>query len=508
MSEYHGNIFLGFGACMSKGLIPDEVYFTYLCPPVESNEDGSAKYAQLGTRKIEAALYDYGFKPEEVIVAHPDHLEKAIGPETRVVGLTEHDPLGYGPPTSTFTQILGGEAYNVHKFKEIVNHPLIQQHRPKIILGGGGAWQLLDEKLRKAYGIDCVVVGEGEKVAGPLFEMAVKGEALPPVVRGDVASVEEIPLISGPTICGVVEVARGCGRGCDFCVPDMLRYRIFPLEYILKEVEVNVKAGRKPILHAEDVLRYGAKHLEVNEEAVIQLFSRVRQHPGVGGVGISHFCLSSAASAPGVIEKVAEILRLGEADGQLWLSGQTGIETGSPELAKKHMRGKAKPFKAEEWPEVVVKAFEVLSDNNWVPCATLLIGLPGSTEKDSELTLKLVERLRDYKSIIVPMFTVYNDTTRGYFTYDQMTRVDGELFLACWEHDARWANMLTEEYLRTIDPDLAGGVKSVVSYTVSAINNLIRRCRDEYDCNIVKMVQDLKPKGGEEPPLPQIDLWI
>jgi hypothetical protein len=103
---------------------------------------------------------------------------------------------------------------------------------------------------------------------------------------------------------------------------------------------------------------------------------------------------------------------------------------------------------------------------------------------------------------------VYNDTTRGYFTYDQMTRVDGELFLACWEHDARWANMLTEEYLRTIDPDLAGGVKSVVSYTVSAINNLIRRCRDEYDCNIVKMVQDLKPKGGEEPPLPQIDLWI
>ncbi|MFH1329031.1 MAG: radical SAM protein, partial [Candidatus Bathyarchaeota archaeon] len=155
MSEYHGQAFLGFGSCMPKGLMPDEIFFTYLCPNVETNEDGSVKYAQLGTRKIEAALVNYGFKPEDIIIMHPDYLHNAIGPKTKVVGLSEHDPLGFGPPTSTFTSLLGGEAYNAYKFKELLSHPLIKKYRPKIILGGSGSWQLKDEKLRKELGIDC-----------------------------------------------------------------------------------------------------------------------------------------------------------------------------------------------------------------------------------------------------------------------------------------------------------------------------------------------------------------
>ncbi|MEM3709351.1 MAG: radical SAM protein, partial [Nitrososphaerales archaeon] len=384
MSEYNGGIFLGFSACVPKGLIPDWLYFSIFCPSVSVNEDGSVKYAPCGTRKIEAALLDNGFKREDVIVAHPDRLEKVIGPNTKVVGITENDPLGIGPATSTFTQLFGREAYMSIKFRELLNNPAIKKYKPKIVVGGAGAWQLEDKEIRERLGIDCVVIGEGEKVVISIFEKALNNESLPEVVYGEVIPENDIPLIREPTIDGIVEIARGCGRGCDFCVPTLQRYRCFPIDHILEEVEVNLRAGRNPLLHAEDVLRYKAKGLEVNKEAVINLFKEVKNYPGVNSVGISHFALSSVASAPDLIEEISNIVELGK--NNLWLSGQTGIETGSPRLIKDHMIGKCKPFKPEDWPQVVVDAFEILSKNSWVPCATLILGLPGENEKDIDLT--------------------------------------------------------------------------------------------------------------------------
>ena len=236
MSEYRGGIFLGFSACVPKGLIPDWLYFSIFSPSVPVNEDGSVKYAPCGTRKIEAALLENGFKREDVIVAHPEHLDKVVGYKTKVVGITETDPLGIGPASSTFKQLFDGEAYMNIKFRELLIHSAIRTYRPRIIVGGPGAWQLEDKEVRGSLGIDCVVVGEGEKEVVPLFERAVNGEALPDIVHGNVAETEEIPLIKEATIDGIVEVARGCGRGCDFCVPTLQRYRCLPIKDILKEV--------------------------------------------------------------------------------------------------------------------------------------------------------------------------------------------------------------------------------------------------------------------------------
>ena len=141
MSEYQGGIFLGFSACVPKGLLPDWLYFGAFCPSVPVNGNGSVKYAPCGTRKIEAALLDYGFKREDVIVAHPDQLDKVVGSKTRVIGITETDPLGMGPASSTFTQVFNGKAYMNVKFRELLSHPAVKKHRPQIIVGGPGAWQ-------------------------------------------------------------------------------------------------------------------------------------------------------------------------------------------------------------------------------------------------------------------------------------------------------------------------------------------------------------------------------
>lgn len=505
MSEYSGSIFLGFSACVPNGLIPDRVYFSLFCPSVNVNEDGSVNYAPCGTRKVEAALLDYGFQREDIIVAHPEHIEKVVGPETKVIGITENDPLGIGPATSTFTQLFGGEAYMALKFKELLSHPAIKRYRPKIVVGGPGAWQLEDGEIRNKLGISCVVVGEGEKVVGPLFEKAVNSEPLPEVVQGEVVAEDEIPVIKGATIDGIVEIARGCGRGCDFCVPTLQRYRCLPIDHILKEVEVNLRAGRRPLLHAEDVLRYGAKGLKVNKEAVINLFRTVKNYPGVDGVGISHFALSSVASAPDLVEEISNIL--GADDRGNWLSGQTGVETGSPRLIKDHMAGKCKPFRPEEWPEVVVNSFEILSENNWVPCATLIIGLPGEEERDMDLTISLLEELRVFKSLIVPLFLVSMGSLRNKaesFTLQKMTPKHSEVFLKCWEHNLYWAPILIDEFCRMNIRNKAAryGLKLVFSYACRQSEKLIHKCREDYNYNLQAMIEDIKSGKTHVAPLP------
>jgi len=503
MSEYHHHMFLGFSACVPRGVVSDRLYFSVFCPPVETNGDGSVVVAPNGSRKIEAALLDHGFRREDVIVAHPDHLDKVVGPETKVIGFTENDPLGIGPATSTFTHIFGGDAYMALKFREALNHPSIRKFRPKIIVGGAGAWQLENEQVRKELGIDCVLVGEGEKTAPSLFKTAVNGGRLPEVVHGEVVPAEEISIIRGSTVNGIVEIARGCGRGCDFCEPTLLWYRSLSLDHILKEVDVNLKAGRQPCLHAEDVLRYNAKGLEINKEATVELFKAVRNHTGVSMVGISHFALSSVLSAPDLVEEISRVLDVSE---DTRMGGQTGVETGSPRLIEKHMAGKCKPFKPEDWPEVVVNAFEILSENYWNPCGTLIMGLPDETEKDVELTIELVERLKEFESFLVPLFFVSMGGLRNRaesFALEKMTPKHSELMIKCWEHNFNWIPRLIKEAEPILDSGRARfGLKIISSYAIHCCRKLFRRCREDYDYDMQAMIRDIKNGEVNVTPLP------
>ena len=504
MSHYNGLVFLGFGACVSKGVIPDRLYFSVMCPSIEANKDGSAVNAPCGTRKIESALLNGSFKDEDIIVAHPDHLDKVIGPNTKVLSITEIDPLGVAPATSMFRNMFGGDAYMSVKFEELLNHPHVQKYKPKIVIGGPGAWQLEDDEIRRMYGLDCVIIGDGEKVVGEIVEKAVNNRELPGVVLGEVVGEEEIPLIKNPTIDGIVEISRGCGRGCKFCAPTLQKFRCLPVEHILKDVELNLNAGKQPLLHAEDILRYKAKGFQVNVEAVTDLFRQVSNHPGVDQVQISHFALSSAASAPDAVEEISNILEL-DKKGE-WLSGQTGIETGSPQLIDNIMRGKCKPYKPKDWPQVVVDAFGVLSDNSWVPVSTLIIGIPGETERDIQLTIDLVRELKEFKSIIVPLFFVSQgglSKKSESFSMDKMTRKECELLMESWRHSLNWAETLLDEYFKmTKDNHVKAFLaKKIFAFSSRKAREMVKMCENEYDYDMPAMVNDAR--NGDVKLLPE-----
>ena len=54
-------------------------------------------------------------------------------------------------------------------------------------------------------------------------------------------TLEDIPLIQGPTVKGLSEVMRGCGIGCDFCEVTLRPIRYYTPEMVRKEVEVNAQ---------------------------------------------------------------------------------------------------------------------------------------------------------------------------------------------------------------------------------------------------------------------------
>lgn len=442
MSEYNRIVFLGFIACAPK-FIPGWVYTKIFCPPVEE-DNLRVKFAHCGQRKIESALLNNGFNEKDIAIIRPERLEKVIDKETKVLCITTHDPLGLGPASSTFSDLGGRETYSSFYFHKLIKNPAIRKNNLTVIVGGSGAWQLNDERIITKLGIDCVVIGEGEKTAVELIKKALNNEPLPRFVQGEVVPLDQIPSIINPTLNGIIEICRGCGRGCRFCNPTMLNFRCQPIDKIIKEAKINVDAGNRVLLHAEDVLRYNAKGFFPNEEDVIKLFSEVKKL--TDDIGISHFNYASVMAKPDLVKKLSELLEAGSKR-YSFVSGQVGIETGSTDLVDKYMKGKVKPFKPTEWPDIVIESHKLMKENNWVPVNTLIMGLPGEKAKDVDKTIELVHNLSEYKSLIVPLYFVPigNLKDNSFFRSKNNLPEHWQLLSLCIRHMLKWSYKIVEE---------------------------------------------------------------
>ncbi len=454
MSRYRWGIFVGFSTCMPQGIIPDWFYFNVWSPPVP-REAGKALYADFGLRVMEASLAAV-FGKDEVAVVHPRDLERVAGSRTEIIGVSGHDFLGINPPTSEFVDMVNtGPPYNRVKFFELMRKPVMKE---KIVVAGGkAAWQLADETIMDKLNINYVHLGEGEITVPVMFKSILEGEKLPRIIKGKEPKVDEIPNIRGATIHGLVEIARGCGRGCSFCTPGMQRLRFKSVEHIARDVKTNVDAGQRSIcLHSEDVLRYGAKGIAPDDERVLNLIKRVASVEGIESIGASHIALATVYHNPHLLNAVSETCY--SMLDQNWLGAQTGIETGSAKLIAKHMRGKALPSPADKWQEIVIQAFGILDDNNWFNAATMINGLPGETVDDVIKSIELVEDLKGTLSLIVPMNFV---SMRGSaldseetFTMAKMTPEHWQLMGVCIDHDLKVVPELMREYKN------ARGIKS------------------------------------------------
>jgi radical SAM superfamily enzyme YgiQ (UPF0313 family) len=444
MSNYHNNEFLGFGTCAPPNFIPEWLYSYLFFPPLETR-NGRPWTAPYGLRKTEAQLLKEGFKVETI---SPNHLRSYLN-DAKVLGIHTMDPFGLGPASSTLASIFKKEPYLAKHFQALLKSSSVKKAKQNgltVIVGGPGAWQFrYREKYVKDLGIDCVVEGEAENVIGKLFRAAIGGEEIPShyeVGIDEAPSLEEIPDIVHPSINGLIEIGRGCCRGCQFCNVTLRPLRWYPIEKIDRELSVNLDSGEVTgvCIHAEDVMLYGSKNTTPNDEKLVQLHELVTKR--CKSLSWSHCSLAAVASKPKLISKLSELIL----QNQTWWGVEAGIETGSPEIAKKIMPAKAHPFKAEDWHDVVCSGMGLMHDNKLVPACTLIVGLPEEQESDIIKTMELVDDLKEMRSLIVPLFFVPLGKLKSedWFTNTKLSKVHKQLLIQCAEHDFRWVDNLLD----------------------------------------------------------------
>ena len=399
MSDYNGTSYMGFVSALPTNLIGKRLEKMFF--PTYSDETGRATLSNYSIAKIEAALIKEGFSREEVVLADPTKLDKVVKEDTKALGVTCMDPLGVGYGSGIvyialmlFGVVPRGRSYMSKSFLDVINHPNVKKYKPKIIVGGEASWQFLDLHMQDKLGIDTVVIGEGERVVGDLFRKAINGEKLPEMVNGPPVDADEIPPILTPSVGGMVEITRGCGRGCKFCTPTLLKFRSIPLKTILTEAEFNLKQGAKNIgLHSEDFLRYGSRTLIPVEDKILNLFENVEKVTKKydTGIGVDFVTAACTMTKPKLTEKIGtEYVNVGGKRSFI----EMGIETGSARLIKIIMPGKVLPFKAEEYPEIVEQAIGVLNDSGWPVVGTIITKLPQETDDDVIKTLELVDNIK------------------------------------------------------------------------------------------------------------------
>jgi len=276
---------------------------------VERYPDGAAKYMPAGTRVLEKSL-EREFDRDDIVACYPDDLDKFIGPRTRVVAVSTHNPLGVTFAAGVYTSIFGSSKeplnslYAREMFAKIKASPYRRNF--KVIVGGSGGWQIQQTNTYEELSVDCIVEGRSESASAmKLFHLAVAGETLPRDV--EVAHPTDRNSIIAPdkrTTFGVVEMTTGCGRRCNFCVPDLNPQIDVPKKNIMAAIRANIENGNKQIsLATEDMFIWGQVHTDTpfffpNREALLDLYSSIAGVPGVEQQVLSHCTMAPAVVDP------------------------------------------------------------------------------------------------------------------------------------------------------------------------------------------------------------------
>ncbi len=149
-----------------------------------------------------------------------------------------------------------------------------------------------------------------------------------------------------------------------------------------------------------------------------------------------------------MMEKLSKILKTGPRN---WIGIQTGVETGSDELAKRHMPNKTLPLKIGpdgSWQEIVWQGVYVETRNYWRPAFTIQVGQEGETVEDMWDTISMVNRLsnsyaqgRPFEFTVTPLVNVplgrikSRELNTDVLTADQLA-----VYYASYRHLAKMAS--------------------------------------------------------------------
>jgi radical SAM superfamily enzyme YgiQ (UPF0313 family) len=275
------------------------------------------------------------------------------------------------------------------------------------------------------------------------------------VVEADIGA-DRIQPICAPSMLGILELSRGCGRGCMFCAMARQPMRHLDPETILADLQTNVGGGLKAVVSgSEDFFRYGAKGLRPDFEALRDLLEKMRQVRGLSFMQIDHANVTSVLQLTD--EQLKEIRRLltwEQRSDYLWVN--MGVESANGHLVAANSPGKVAPFDPDDWDQMVREVADRTTRCGFFPVVSVLFGLPGETPDDVIATLELVKDLAAKSAVIFPIF--YEPMASGAqaaaqrFTLAKMTAGHLELYRTCYEQNFKMVPKLFWDNQR------AGGV--------------------------------------------------
>ncbi len=485
---FHNFPLLSFLPCAPVRYVPPPVYRYLSKPDVRADEYGRAVLAPYGIRKVEACLRLRSRLRAEVI--HPNHLDRHIRGDTKIIAVNTMDPLGIGPLSLMFNNCGREKSWVRHEFETLMHWiGVLKRERcpgAKVVVGGAGEWEFeIMPEMIEALGIDYVVQGEMDDIIHLLFEGIVEGSidntiflhgyrstvfdskgrasimyvkdpkghfiTRHPFSRFKLPKIEDIPTIVGAAISGQVEIMRGCGLDCDFCEVTTRPLRYYPPEKVLEEVKVNLRAGIKNAWFITDnqwayMLR--DPNYWPNKEAIVNLYRTVMSYDGVTHANPMHATLAPAAADPELPMLISKIVGAGPGK---HIGVQIGLETGSDKLVQTHMARKALPFRVgvdATWAEIVVEAKMALNAAYWIPADTIILGMSGETDDDIWDTIGLINYMASQNLLftVTPMALVSLGSLRGQNAltdvYANLTPAQAALIYTSWRNTKRMAEIL------------------------------------------------------------------
>lgn len=477
--EYNDFPLLDFLPSAPSRTVPEFLY-NFLKGKRTPDNNGRALLAPYALRKLESALLARTGS-EDVVIAHDDFATSFIKDDTEIVGVYTMDPLGLAPLTMSFSMLFGdrSKAWARVEFERLMKRldHARKGKKAKVVVGGPGVWELtVMPEMMDELGIDFAFQGEADDIINEVLEdiasnaiydkgyfegfqsfddsfhkLWVKHDRF--ITRSSASkqfpTLEDIPLIQGPTVKGLSEVMRGCGIGCDFCEVTLRPLRYYTPEMVQKEVEVNARSGKRSAwLHSDEIFSYQhGPHFTPNGDAIRELFRAVMSVKGITYSLPTHGRISIPAGYPDLLKDISSEVRAGP---NQWVGVQVGLETGSDRLAMVHMPNKTLPLKIGpdgSWQSIVAEGVRAMNRAYWRPAFTVQVGQMDETPDDNWETVAMVNRLSHMEVGRMPSeFTVtpMQNVSLGLiksraFTAETLDESQLAVYYACYRHLSKMA---------------------------------------------------------------------
>jgi radical SAM superfamily enzyme YgiQ (UPF0313 family) len=460
-------LFEGIFATMQTTQVPEIAMRRFVSPAVDADGCGRAKTAPLGLRRLESALLKFtDLREKDVVCTTPEVLPSLLGPWVKVVGFSSSDPLGKGMSNTTTANFWKGELYTSFWTRQILQVILDARKKYdfKVIAGGAGAWQLKlhSDKIAKEC-IDVVFEGYFEDSGPKLFSDIVNDRPTKNYFCDKKTSTEKAQPLKGASMLGIIELSRGCGRGCKFCTMADKKMEHLSTDTIMADLETNIANNITAVVSgSEDFFRYGSAGLKPDFDKLCNLLQQMRQVKNLSFMQIDHANITSVMQlTEEQLREIRKLLTWNKKTDYLWVN--MGVESANGNLVAANCPGKISPFRPEDWQDLVRQTAELMTKTGFFSVFSVILGLPGETSDDISKTLELVKYLGTKKAVIFPVFYEPLSLDQTRFSLDNMKSYHLELYRTCYEINFKMVPRLFWDNQR------AGGV----SWTKRALMQLL-----------------------------------